>query len=73
VIIGIVVIMLITFGIVMGGIKNGLEKANYIFVPGFFLILIGLTIYSVFFLKDGKEGMEVLFDFNFEKINNGKI
>lgn len=70
VLISICVLLLLIFLIVNAGIKDGLEKANYIFVPGLFVMLVGLTIYSLFFLKDGSAGAEALFKFESKKMKD---
>ena len=65
-----VVLIFITFIILSGGIRKGLEVGNYIFVPGFFFLLIGLTVYALFFRKFGQAGAESLFSFDFDKMND---
>lgn len=65
-----VVLVFITFLILSGGIRKGLEVANYIFVPGFFFILAGLTVYAVFFRKFGDAGADALFSFDFKKMGD---
>lgn len=65
-----IVLILITFLILSGGISKGLEVANYIFVPGFFILLVGLTVYAVFFRSFGTVAIDVLFSFDFSKVGD---
>ena len=62
------VLITLVFLVLNGGIRKGLEVANYIFVPGFFLLLIGLTVYAVFFRDYGQSGAQALFTFEFSKM-----
>ena len=54
--------------IVARGIKGGLEKASYVMMPGLFVILLILVLYSVI-AADFSAGFKFLFDVDFSKIS----
>ena len=55
-----------------GGLKNGIEKANKIFMPLLALILIFLVIISLN-LADAHKGLEYMFKPDFSKLNTHMI
>lgn len=59
--------MLVFTGIVTLGIKNGIERANKIFMPLLFIMLLILMGYSMAYFS-GREAFEFLF--NWENYNN---
>ncbi|MFH1726790.1 MAG: sodium-dependent transporter [Pseudomonadota bacterium] len=61
------VFMLFCVGIVVGGIKDGLEKYNKILMPALFLILILLMIYSLM-TEGAMRALSFLFKPDFSKI-----
>ncbi|MDI9356021.1 MAG: sodium-dependent transporter [Chitinophagaceae bacterium] len=60
--------MLITIGIVLGGVSGGIEKANKIMMPMLFLILIIIIVRSVT-LPNAMEGIKYYLVPDFSKIN----
>ncbi len=67
-----VVFMAMTAGIVIGGIKNGIEKYTKVLMPILFLIILVLCINSVS-LEGAMQGLSFLFEPDFSKINNDVI
>jgi len=63
---------LLTMGILLRGIKGGIEKANRILLPALVLIIIGLLIYAMS-LDGFKESMKFMFAFEFSKMNSEAI
>jgi len=64
-----VVFMLINVGILLGGVKNGIEKASKILMPVLFLILLVLIVRSLT-LGDGvSEGLRFLFKPDFSQVS----
>ncbi|MCD6596067.1 MAG: sodium-dependent transporter [Bacteroidales bacterium] len=61
------IFMVLTAGIVMAGIKNGIEKFTKVLMPVLFLILIIISIRSLTLPGAGK-GLEFLFKPDFSKI-----
>ncbi len=61
------IFMVFTAGIVMAGIKNGIEKFTKILMPVLFLILIIISVRSLT-LPGAGEGMKFLFKPDFSKI-----
>ncbi|MFH1727640.1 MAG: sodium-dependent transporter [Pseudomonadota bacterium] len=61
------VFMLMVVGIVLGGVKNGIEKWNKILMPSLFIILIILMIYSLT-LDGAPKALSFLFKPDFSKI-----
>lgn len=52
------IFMALAMVIIMGGVKDGIEKASKVLMPALFIILLGVTVYSLC-LGDGvKEGLE---------------
>ena len=60
--------MLITLSIVARGVQSGIEKASKIMMPGLFIILIYLVIYSAI-NGDFKTGLNFLFKLDFSVLN----
>jgi len=61
------IFMAMTVGIVLKGVKEGLEKWNKILMPGLILMLVGLLVYSV--QLDGfMQSLKFLFSFNTEAL-----
>ncbi len=63
-----VIFMLLTGGIVLGGVKKGIEKSAKILMPILLIIIIVLGIRSVT-LPGGGKGLEFLFKPDFSQIN----
>jgi len=63
---------LLTMGILLKGIKGGIEKANKILLPALVLIIIGLLIYAMS-LDGFKESVKFMFAFEFSKISSEAI
>lgn len=62
------VFMGMTIGIVIGGVKNGLERWNNILMPGLIAILLGLVVYS--FTLDGfPQSVSFLFSFDTSELS----
>ena len=61
------VFMAICTGIVMFGIKGGIEKAANILMPLLFVMLVGLFIYT-FFLSGSGLAWDFLFNFHFDSL-----
>ncbi len=62
-----IVFMILTALIVLGGIKNGIEKYSKILMPLLFLIILYLDI-TALSLKGGMAGLKFLFQPDFSKI-----
>lgn len=54
------IFMVLTIGIVIGGVKNGIEKANRILMPALVLMILLLAIYSLT-LKGASQGLAFMF------------
>jgi NSS family neurotransmitter:Na+ symporter len=63
-----VVFMLITALIVVGGVKNGIERYSKILMPILFLMVVVLAVRSLS-LEGGAEGLKFLFHPDFSKIS----
>jgi len=63
---------ILTMGILLKGIKGGIEKANKILLPSLVLIIIGLLIYAMS-LDGFKESVKFMFAFEFSKMNSEAI
>lgn len=68
----VVLFVIFTFGITLGGVKNGIEKASNILMPVLFLLIIVMSIRSIT-LPGAKEGLEFLFKPDFSKITSKVI
>ena len=62
------IFMLLTVGIVLGGVQKGIEKWTKLLMPGLVLILIGLLVYSLFLPGFG-QAAEFLFLPDFSKLS----
>ncbi|SMO78348.1 neurotransmitter:Na+ symporter, NSS family [Saccharicrinis carchari] len=67
-----IVFMCLTAAIVVGGVKNGIEKYSKILMPVLLLIIVMLCINSVS-LNGAMQGLSFLFQPDFSKINNDVI
>ncbi len=66
------IFMLMTVGVVFGGIKKGIEYWSKILTPALFIILIGLFIFSAT-LPGFKEAFKFILYPDFSKLNVGSI
>ncbi len=66
------VFMIITLGIVIGGIQNGIEKYSKIMMPALFLILVLVAIRSCT-LDGAMEGIRFFLTPDFSKITGGTV
>jgi len=64
--------MALTILVVLTGIKNGIEKANKIFMPTLAVLLLVLAVYSVT-LDGAGEGLKFLFNPQWSKVDGGVI
>jgi neurotransmitter:Na+ symporter, NSS family len=64
--------MILTCYIVAQGVKGGLEKAVKFLIPGLFIILIGLAVYSTA-LSGFSDGMKYMFVPELSKINSSVV
>ena len=64
--------MILTCFIVSKGIKSGIEKAIKFLIPGLFIILLGLAIYSST-LEGFSDAMNYFFIIDFDKINSSVV
>ncbi len=62
-----ILFMLLTHGIIVRGVQNGIEKASKIMMPLFFVLLIVL-IFAGFTLPGAWKGVEFLFKPDFSKV-----
>ena len=62
------IFIILTGGVVIGGIKNGIERINKILMPVLAVIIVGLFIYS-FSLDGFSQAMDFLLKPDFSKIN----
>lgn len=62
----------VTGGIVMMGVKRGIERLSKIMMPIFFVIILGLAIHSMT-LPGVSEGLDFLFNPDFSKIDGSVI
>ena len=61
--------MALTIGIVIGGVKNGIERWSKILMPALFLILLGLMGYGLLGTHGGPKAIEFLFYPDFSKLS----
>ena len=71
-IVSVLIFMLITALIVLGGIKNGIEKSSKILMPVFFGLIVVLMIRTLT-LEGAYEGIEFLIKPDFSKIDSSVI
>ncbi len=64
------IFMGLSIGIVIKGIQKGIEKWSKILMPGLVLILLGLSIYGIFFTSGGIKAIEFLFKPDFSKLSS---
>ncbi len=64
------IFMGLSIGIVIKGVQKGIEKWSKILMPGLVMILIGLSIYGVFFTSGGIKALEFLFKPDFSKLSS---
>ncbi len=67
------IFMGITMGIVIGGVRNGIEKWAKILMPTLVVILIGLSFYGVFFSEGGIKALNFLFKPDFSKLSSEAV
>lgn len=67
-----IVFMAVTAGVVVGGVKNGIEKYSKIMMPLLLLLIIMLDIRAVT-LPGSSEGIEFLFSPDWSKINAAAV
>jgi len=60
--------MALTIGIVIGGIKAGIERWSKILMPALFLLLFGLMCYGLFYTSGGTQALAFLFEPDFSKL-----
>jgi NSS family neurotransmitter:Na+ symporter len=60
--------MALTIGIVIGGVKSGIERWSKILMPLLFLLLLGLMCYGLFFTHGGRQAIAFLFEPDFSKL-----
>ena len=60
----------VTAGIVIGGVKNGIEKFSKVMMPLLFLIMIGIAIRSLT-LPGAEAGVDYLFKPDWSKVTSG--
>jgi NSS family neurotransmitter:Na+ symporter len=66
------IFMILTCFIVSKGIKSGIEKAIKFLIPGLFIILLGLAIYSSS-LEGFSDAMKYFFIIDLDKINSSVV
>lgn len=64
--------LLANYFIIVGGVKNGIEKASNIMMPLLFVILVIFCVRSLF-LPGAAEGLNFLFNPDFSKISSNTI
>ena len=67
-----VVIVLIAAGLLIKGVKNGLEKANKVLIPSLFALLI-MIVFVVLNMDNGIKGLEYMFAIRREDFSNPTI
>lgn len=72
ILISLVAVWILTGAIVAGGVTKGLDKANKIFVPGLFLIIVIMMIYTMT-LNGALDGLKTMFSFQSQKLLNTDI
>lgn len=64
-----IIALAVTFAIMVLGVASGIEKANKIMIPLFFLLFIGLAVY-VYFQPGASDGYKYMFSINPEKLKD---
>ncbi len=67
------IFMGLVISIVIGGVKNGIEKWSKILMPALVVLLLGLTFYGVFFSDGGKTALAFMFKPDFSKLSSEAI
>lgn len=67
------VFMGLTIGIVIGGVHKGIEMWAKILMPSLVVILLGLTIYGIFFTGSGKIALSFMFKPDFSKLSSEAV
>ncbi len=62
------IFMGLTIAIVVGGVKNGIERWSKILMPMLFTLLLGLMIYGLAFTDGGMQALSFLFSPDFSKL-----
>ncbi len=62
------IFMILTIGIVIGGVKGGIERWSKILMPMLFTILLGLMLYGLFATNGGAQAVDFLFNPDFSKL-----
>ena len=63
------IFMLLTVGIVIGGIREGIERWAKILMPALLFILIALAFYGIVFTDGGIKALSFLFEPDFSKLS----
>ncbi len=63
------IFMALTIGIVLGGIREGIERWSKILMPALLIILIGLVFYGLFDTDGGTRAINFLFQPDFSKLS----
>ncbi|MBU0505910.1 MAG: sodium-dependent transporter [bacterium] len=66
------IFMLLTAGIVVGGVEKGLERWNKVLMPSLFVLLLGLLLHALF-LKGAPEALAFLFKPDFSKLTGRSV
>lgn len=67
------IFLLLSILIIMGGVKNGIEKMSKVLMPILFIIIIGLAIYSLTLGEGVKEGLKFYLMPDFSKIKPSNV
>ncbi len=67
-----VVLQVVVFGVLLSGVKNGIERQARILMPGLFLMLIGLIIF-VLTLDNASAGLRYYLVPDFSQFNSGVV
>lgn len=67
-----VVLQIVVFGVLLSGVKNGIERQARILMPGLFLMLIGLIIF-VLTLDNASAGLRYYLVPDFSQFNSGVV
>lgn len=63
------IFMILTIGIVIGGVKNGIERWSKILMPALLVLLLGLMGYGLFATNGGAAALKFLFYPDFSKLS----
>ncbi|WP_258104755.1 sodium-dependent transporter [Marinoscillum sp. MHG1-6] len=67
-----IVVIIIGLFVIGKGIKNGLEKANRVLIPGLFVLLI-IIGFSALLMDNGVSGLEYMFSINVDHFSNPTV